>query len=92
MSQFANWDDPMKKFGCLNLGEMPIAGSKVCKKDLLEAKRHHSDSDYFPKWKKDEVECADACVCIYPGCPTTSLTLKMTKQIHTHTQTSTVIQ
>ena len=67
LSNYSNWSDTERQFLCEHLGKCPPEGSNICKKHLLEAKRHHTNSEYIPKWKKVDKQKALKC-CIHPQC------------------------
>ena len=39
----------------------------ICKKDQLEAKRHHDNTSYIPKWKQ-QTSTKPILTCTYPQC------------------------
>ena len=51
MTRFVNWRESEKDFVVKHLGSNPPDESYVCKRDFLEAKRHHDTLNYIPKWK-----------------------------------------
>ena len=56
----------MKRILCTHiLANVPPDESYVCKKHLVEAKRHHNDDTFIPKWKRDN---EDDKGCVHPQC------------------------
>ena len=47
MSAFASWNDDLKSFVTRHLLHPPPNDILVCKKDLLESRRHHLNSNYI---------------------------------------------
>ena len=43
----------------------------ICKKDHLEASRHHTSKGYIPKWNKTLREIQPVKKCVYQNCNTT---------------------
>ena len=44
----------------------------ICKKDHLEASRHHTSEGYIPKWKRTLREIQPVEKCAYQNCNTTN--------------------
>lgn len=60
-----------KRFLVQHLGSTPQGGSSICKKHLLEAQRHHSNSKFIPKWKGTHTNPKEKCInpkCVQPVC------------------------
>ena len=51
MSRYVNWGSTERKFLSTYLDFTPSDNSFICKSHLMEAKRHHNDPDFKPKWK-----------------------------------------
>ena len=66
MSQYSNWGEETKLFVARHLGKSPPATAKICRKDQLDAIRHHNDLNYEPKWKVDKTQML--LCCIYSQC------------------------
>ena len=49
-------------------GKTPLGDSNMCKKCLLEAKRHHTNTTYIPKWQKTTLIPKPNHKCIHPRC------------------------
>ena len=49
-------------------GKTPLGDSNMCKKCLLEAKRHHTNTTYIPKWQKTTPIPKPNHKCIHPHC------------------------
>lgn len=47
MSAFASWNDDLKSFVTRHLLHPPPNDILVCKKDLLESRHHHLNSNYI---------------------------------------------
>ena len=67
LSNYRSWGAIERKFLYEHLGRYPPEESYMCKKHLLEAQRHHTNTQYTPKWKK--VSTAKSTnACIHPEC------------------------
>ena len=64
MTMSRNWGSAEKYFVHTHLGEWPLDDSYACKKHLVEARRHHNDTTFTPKWKNDNSPKG----CIHPQC------------------------
>ena len=51
MSRYINWGSTERKFLSTYLDLTPSDNSFICKSHLMEAKRHHNNPDFIPKWK-----------------------------------------
>ena len=67
MTRFAHWGDNEKDFVVRHLGSKPDE-SYVCKRDLLEAKRHHDTPNHIPKWKNPNSKPIAKYNCSHPKC------------------------
>ena len=62
-SFFKDWGEKEKEFLKTHLGKTPPSNSFICRKHLLEAKRHHNDSTpYNPKWKGTQSMSKRQCI------------------------------
>ena len=68
MTRFVNWRESEKDFVVKHLGSNPPDESYVCKRDFLEAKRHHNTLNYIPKWKNPNSKTSAKCKCSHPNC------------------------
>ena len=68
MTRFAHWGDNEKDFVVRHLGSKPPDESYVCKRDLLEAKRHHDTPNHIPKWKNPNSKPIAKYNCSHPKC------------------------
>ena len=69
MSQYGNWGDLEKEFVMKHLGSAPSDDSPICKKHLIEAKRHHGTPGLVPKWAgQHRQSTTPGCKCINPKC------------------------
>ena len=79
-THFAAWSESEKAFLTRHYEKEVQPDSCICRADQLEVKRHLSDYNYIPKWKKarqtDKVEVRQ---CIHPDCEVTSLEEKLIK-------------
>ena len=50
MSQYGKWGELEKEFIMKHLGSTPSDDSHICKKHMIEAKRHHGTPGFVPKW------------------------------------------
>ena len=67
-TRFAHWGDNEKDFVVRYLGSKPPDESYVCKRDLLEAKRHHDTPNHIPKWKNPNSKPIAKYNCSHPKC------------------------
>ena len=51
MSRYTNWGAVERKFLSTYLDSNPAESSFICKSHLMEARRHHDNPDFVPKWK-----------------------------------------
>ena len=51
--------------------------SCICRAHRREAKRHQSDPEYIPIWKKGDQGSEHVTACMYPECSATSLIEKI---------------
>ncbi len=70
MTKYSNWKESEKSFlakHCDNL-ENIVPDTSICKKDQIEANRHHGTLGYIPKWKRKSNNIAEkqinALVCV----------------------------
>ena len=72
LSSLPKWSEELKPFVLRHLQDGSSSRSEVntgifvCKKHL-EARRHHTDPGYTPKWKKKE-KSKLLITCMYPNC------------------------
>ena len=72
MTRFTNWKALEKEFVLQHVVKTPSDDSCICKKCMLEAKRHCRTPDYIPKWKeKLTVTPRLMQKCIHPQCTDT---------------------
>ena len=71
MTNLATWNVALKSFVLCHLPHPPPPNILICKKDLLEARRHHLDPNYTPKWKSVTV-AKQIIMCVYPKCSNNS--------------------
>ena len=73
MTRFTlNWKAIEKEFILQHVVKTPSDDSCICKKCMLEAKRHYHTPDYIPKWKeKLTVTPKLMQKCIHPQCTDT---------------------
>ena len=72
MTRFTNWKAIEKEFILQHVVKTPSYDSCICKKCMLEAKRHYHTPDYIPKWKeKLTVTPRLMQKCIHPQCTDT---------------------
>ena len=78
LSLLSKWSEELKSFVLLHLQDGSSSRSEVntgifvCKKHLLEARRHHTDPGYTPKWKKKEKSNKLLITCMYLNCTNTN--------------------
>ena len=72
VTHFGAWGTAEKLFITKHLGKELPPNSCICRAHHIEAKRHSSQDEYTPKWKKiaQPVECV--LVCSYPQCSVTA--------------------
>ena len=51
MSRYINWGSTERKFLSTYLDSTPSENSFIYKSHLMEARRHHNNPDFIPKWK-----------------------------------------
>ena len=74
MSRYSNWGSKEREYILQHLDTVPPDNSYMCKSHLQEAKRHHSDAHFIPKWKTNHtvaVKSFKRCVnpqCMNPSC------------------------
>ena len=68
---FCILEDSVKKILQHYYGEKIPEDGCLCRSHQKEAKRHRSDPDYIPKWKKEKKHLQEM-KCTYPECNTTS--------------------
>jgi len=67
MSRYGNGGEIEKSFIVKHLGKTPSDESSLCKKHLIEAKRHHSIPNFIPKWR-DQPLPKPVNKCAHPKC------------------------
>ena len=68
-THFAAWGSNEKEFILCHYSTPLAPTSCICKGDHEEAKHHHSDPMYIPKWKRKASNIpSDSKKCIYPNC------------------------
>jgi hypothetical protein len=78
MVKYSSCTSEIKRFIERHLNDVPPESAKLCKRDLLEAKRHSSDMSYTPKWKETQI-IKEVNHCVYPGCTETSANAKISR-------------
>jgi len=66
MSRYGNGGEIEKSFIVKHLGKTPSDESSLCKKHLIEAKRHHSIPNFIPKWRDGQPSPKPVNKCSHP--------------------------
>jgi len=71
-STYDTWGEPERTYLVHHFNSVPIKGSVICKKHLLEAKRNFQCLDRIPIWKSNEKGSSITSTdkCINPKCKT----------------------
>ena len=69
MSRYNNWGSEERAFILKHLDTIPSDSSYICKSHLLEARRHHNDIHFIPKWKTNHTGSSKPLrQCMNPKC------------------------
>ena len=68
MSRYGNGGEIEKSFIVKHLGKTTSDESSLCKKQLIEAKRHHSIPNFIPKWRDHQPSPGPVNKCAHPKC------------------------
>ena len=69
----------IKRFMKQHVGSDIPEDSCICRAHRREAKRHQSDPEHIPIWKKGDQGSEHVTACMYPECSATSLIEKITE-------------